>query len=412
MIARFPANGLNQPHFLSFLVCVCQSVGLLVQGHAVGQQQGPDTQPRVYENYQPGQQLPVDVVVSWGQAVQTLEPQASTHWADQAQAQLLCFVLRSVEQYMPFAHHLYLLTPGLVPTWWNSNNPRATHQVVPPGQQLLDQLQTVPNLTKLVLALGASTFLVQPLAQYDLVHQDSGLLRLNLGAPVGPNCETWQGHQQDETCAYLNSQYNSYSKVPWYQVPHHLPLVLHQDMLQYLPITQEQVAQATPQKSLDLVFLALNAALAEGLGTASSPLKGAVATWGDKPQANRKTWCALMANKRAMAKSVEVEVLNPQSGQQPLTVLVQQLCTLFPRKSSFEAPDLPNVCDTFTEQIPQYPFVCQMLGVMGCRLLNTTALDICIWLLVAGVLAYLRVWKYLPTLFASFTLKPVPEKQI
>lgn len=110
----------------------------------------------------------------------------------------LKYSLRSVEQYLPWLHHIYIVTDRQVPSWLNTDNPKVSivdHSEIIPRKYLPvfnsnaieAAIHKVPGLSEHFLLANDDTFVNRPLPKGFFFRQGDPIFRLKPGQIVDAN---------------------------------------------------------------------------------------------------------------------------------------------------------------------------------------------------------------------------------
>ena len=110
----------------------------------------------------------------------------------------LKYSLRSAEEYLPWIHHIYIVTDRQVPTWLNTQNPKLTivdHSEIIPKQYIPvfnstaieTSIYKIPNLSEHFLLANDDTFVNRPLTKNFFFQQGMPIIRLKPGSVVNAN---------------------------------------------------------------------------------------------------------------------------------------------------------------------------------------------------------------------------------
>lgn len=112
----------------------------------------------------------------------------------------LQYSLRSLEQYMPWVRHIYLVTAGQVPDWLNQDHPKITvvdHRDIIEPQYLPtfnsicleSHLHRIPNLSEYFIYFNDDLFINRPVKKSDFLNGDGQLLLYAQESPYRARCD-------------------------------------------------------------------------------------------------------------------------------------------------------------------------------------------------------------------------------
>eukprot|EP00743_Colponemidia_sp_Colp-15_P009569 GILK01010466.1.p1 GENE.GILK01010466.1~~GILK01010466.1.p1 ORF type:complete len:547 (+),score=46.00 GILK01010466.1:76-1716(+) len=213
--------------------------------------------------------FPVDVVYTWvnGSDPEHIKRRASTmallglskngaDFVDDRFAQYrfidneeLRFSIRSVEKYMPWARHIYIVTNGQVPSWLNLTNGRvtiATHDELFTDPSHLPSfssvaieiyLDRIPNLSETFIYLNDDYFFINPVAINDFWDPRMGI-RVFTSWPVGRCDKTKLKSASTFGVSLCRSQALVHSRLPRHKVQAstiaHSPFVMSKSFMDHM----------------------------------------------------------------------------------------------------------------------------------------------------------------------------------
>ena len=316
----------------------------------------------------------------------------------------LRFAMRSIEKFAPWINHIFLLTNGQQPDWYNKSAEKfvsflslqficcfssrllslslsiclflllfirttlVTHEQVFSNLKNLptfnsnaieSNLHKIPGLSDCFLFMNDDFFLLSPTPKDYFIDPQTGLLNLHFEKRTAPALK------EMETNGWFRSVAHSNELVSQWYYPYNKNVVRHHFSSHYCYFFSksllEMMANRWPEqyafseknrfrndKDNAIPFLHANVALEEGIGV-SKPSKNSGGSWFSNHTTNENTWNKLM-NARSSAYCSCLQDRLDASGvdtEKEIEYLEQQMCKLFPEPSSVELKSVVNPCDKY-----------------------------------------------------------------
>jgi len=283
----------------------------------------------------------------------------------------LRFAIRSIEKFAPWIDHVFLVTNGQQPDWYNKSANKTTLVTHAQIFSKLENLPTfnsnaiesnlykIPGLSECFLFMNDDFFLASPTPKDYFIDPDNGMLNLHFEKRTAPAEKEMKTNGWFRSVAHSNEMvsnwyYPSSKSVVRHHFSSHYCYFMSKRLLTMMALRWPEQWEYTERnrfrndKDNAIPFLHVNVALEEGIGK-SKPSNNAGGSWTSNHTLNVATWKRIVDRRSPAYCSCLQDRMDPtgQETENEILYLEEVLCGLLPEKSSVELSTAPNPCDKY-----------------------------------------------------------------